>query len=63
MKQRANDGLGILVAAILCAGVVVVLASTDGGVGTAIRFVLTLLGVLAFAALAWAAIEIGLRGQ
>ena len=60
--KRATDGIRILAAAILCAGVVIVLASTDGGVGTAIQFVLTLLGVLMFTALLAAAIEMGLRG-
>lgn len=60
-KQRAGDGLVILTAAILVAGVVTVLAQTGGIVGAATRVILAIMGVLTFTALAAAAIEVGLR--
>ena len=60
-KQRAGDGLSILVAAILIAGVATVLAQAGGIVGAATRVILAIVGVLMFAALVAAAIEVGLR--
>lgn len=61
MKHRANDGLAAFAAAVLTAGVVIVLANTAGVVGTATRAALAVLCVLVFAALITAAIEMAVR--